>query len=172
MKIKKIVSQHRRDFTAIYECEHCGHEEEGRGYDDTNFHANVVPLMECKQCGKVADETYRPLATKYPDGMTIQDSKWNLQKNTKNKWQMNMANVNDNHEERYLTIDFDSNEQEFIVQVRWKEDDNLHELWNFKRYHHVLDFVVVFYTGDDEEERIEWFKYVVAIERTVTKDST
>jgi len=29
MKIKKIVSQHRRDFIAIYECEHCGHEEKG-----------------------------------------------------------------------------------------------------------------------------------------------
>lgn len=37
MRIKKIVSQHRRDFQAIYECEHCGHTETGYGYDDTNF---------------------------------------------------------------------------------------------------------------------------------------
>lgn len=26
MKIKEIISQNRRDFTAIYQCEHCGHE--------------------------------------------------------------------------------------------------------------------------------------------------
>ena len=39
MKIKRIVSQHRRDFYAIYECEHCESvSEESRGYDDKNFH--------------------------------------------------------------------------------------------------------------------------------------
>lgn len=43
MKIKTIESQHRRDFYAIYECEHCGHEHKGSGYDDANFHQNVVP---------------------------------------------------------------------------------------------------------------------------------
>jgi len=71
MKIKKIVSQHRRDFIAIYECDHCGHEEKGCGYDDTNFHKNVIPEMECIKCGKKADEDYRPLTTKYPDDMVI-----------------------------------------------------------------------------------------------------
>lgn len=65
MKIKKIVSQHRRDFTAIYECEHCGHEKEGSGYDDANFHENVIPTMECKSCGATADGSYRPLSPKY-----------------------------------------------------------------------------------------------------------
>jgi ribosomal protein L37AE/L43A len=65
MKIKKITSQYRRDFTAIYECEHCGHENEGRGYDDDNFHRNAIPNMECPACGKKADESYRPLAPKY-----------------------------------------------------------------------------------------------------------
>ena len=65
MKIKKIKSQHRRDFTAIYECEHCGYTTEGNGYDDANFHQNVIPCMECKKCGKTADKNYRPLATKY-----------------------------------------------------------------------------------------------------------
>ncbi len=67
MKIKKKLSQHRRDFRAIYECEHCGHEEEGYGYDDRNFHENVIPDMECTKCGKTAPGNYSPRATKYPE---------------------------------------------------------------------------------------------------------
>lgn len=68
MKIKEITSQNRRDFTAVYECEHCGNTEEGSGYDDTYFHSEVIPEMRCDKCGKTADENYRPLTTKYPDG--------------------------------------------------------------------------------------------------------
>lgn len=71
MKIKEIKSQTRRDFIAIYVCEHCGNEKEGSGYDDTNFHQNVIPNMECTECGKKAPENYRALTTKYPDGMVI-----------------------------------------------------------------------------------------------------
>lgn len=74
MKINKIISQHRRDFTAIYECEGCGHKYEGRGYDDSNFHENVIPKMKCPNCGKTGEECgaeYRPLTTKYPDGYQI-----------------------------------------------------------------------------------------------------
>jgi transcription elongation factor Elf1 len=71
MKIKKITSQTRRDFYAIYECEHCGFEENSYGYDDANFHQNVIPSMKCKQCGKNAASDYRPLTTKYPEGMTV-----------------------------------------------------------------------------------------------------
>ncbi len=71
MKIKTIESQSRRDFYAIYECEHCGYTERGSGYDDANFHQNVIPTMKCKQCGKTADENYRPLTTKYPEGMQV-----------------------------------------------------------------------------------------------------
>jgi len=65
MKIKTIESQSRRDFYAIYECEHCGHEERGSGYDDDNFHRNVIPAMKCKKCGMAASENYRPMGTKY-----------------------------------------------------------------------------------------------------------
>ncbi len=65
MKIKTIKSQSRRDFSAIYECEHCGHEKQARGYDDDNFHRNVIPAMKCEKCGKAAGDDYRPLATKY-----------------------------------------------------------------------------------------------------------
>lgn len=71
MRIKEIVSQYRRDFTAIYECEHCGYTEKKSGYDDANFHQNVIPTMKCPKCGKVASENYRPLTTKYPEGMQI-----------------------------------------------------------------------------------------------------
>ena len=71
MKIKEIIHQHRRDFKAIFECETCGHEEIKWGYDDANFHANVIPRMECEKCGSVAPDTYRPLTTKYPEGMQV-----------------------------------------------------------------------------------------------------
>ena len=71
MKIKSIVSQHRRDFTAIYECEHCKHELKGSGYDDYYFHNTVIPDMECPKCKKTASADYRPLATKYTDSEVI-----------------------------------------------------------------------------------------------------
>lgn len=71
MKIKTITSQNRRDFHAIYECEHCGHTEEGSGYDDAYFHQHVIPDMECKSCGKKAGGAYRPLTTKYPEGVQV-----------------------------------------------------------------------------------------------------
>lgn len=72
MRIVRIVSQHRRDFRADYECEHCGFLEKGKsGYDDAHFHANVVPKMECKECGKTADENYRPLTTKYDEHVVV-----------------------------------------------------------------------------------------------------
>ena len=71
MKIKEILSQNRRDFQAIYECEHCGNTVKESGYDDTNFHNNVIPKMICKKCGKIAGENYRPLTTKYPEGFQI-----------------------------------------------------------------------------------------------------
>ncbi|MDO9464684.1 MAG: hypothetical protein Q7J67_05245 [bacterium] len=71
MKIKTIKFQDRRDFVAVYECEHCGYEKEDCGYDDTNFHHNIIPDMKCSQCGKKAGEGYRPLATKYPDYVSV-----------------------------------------------------------------------------------------------------
>lgn len=72
MKIKKITSQSRRDFTAIMECEHCeATEVNSSGYDDTYYHNTVIPEMECKTCGKSASVDYRPLTTKYPDGIQL-----------------------------------------------------------------------------------------------------
>ena len=71
MIIKEIKSQNRRDFRAIYVCEHCGYEHEGSGYDDAYFHQHVIPDMTCPKCGKKASGNYRPLATKYPEGMNV-----------------------------------------------------------------------------------------------------
>jgi transposase-like protein len=65
MKIKSINSQNRRDFHATYECEHCGATEDKGGYDDDNFHRNVIPKMKCKSCGKTSPDDYRPMGTKY-----------------------------------------------------------------------------------------------------------
>lgn len=55
MHIKKILSMNRRDFHAIYICEFCGNEKKGYGYDDSNFHDNVIPNMKCEKCGKKSD---------------------------------------------------------------------------------------------------------------------
>ena len=74
MKIKTMLDQSRRDFTAIYECEGCQYEAEGRGYDDKFFHETVIPAMRCHVCGKTSAECgadYRPLTTKYPEGFQI-----------------------------------------------------------------------------------------------------
>jgi len=71
MHIKQLISQHRRDFEAIYECEHCGHSYKSTGYDDDNFHQNVIPTFKCPECGKTASEDYQPRSTKYPADFVI-----------------------------------------------------------------------------------------------------
>ena len=67
MKIQKIVSQNRRDFIAIYECEHCTHTIKSSGYDDSYFHVQVIPNMPCVKCGKKSPKDYKALSTKYDD---------------------------------------------------------------------------------------------------------
>ena len=71
MRIKTIVEQHRRDFTAIYQCEHCGHEHKGYGYDDAHFHRDVIPNMKCSACENTAAENYRPLEPKHPESAVV-----------------------------------------------------------------------------------------------------
>lgn len=71
MKIKNIISRTRRDFRATYVCEHCDRETEGSGYDDSNFHDNVIPDMKCGGCGKKGGEDYEPRATKYHASQTV-----------------------------------------------------------------------------------------------------
>ena len=70
MKIKKITSRNRRDFNADLVCEKCGAVEENVScYDDSYFHENVIPKMECKECGASGcSEIRKP---RYPDGVQI-----------------------------------------------------------------------------------------------------
>ena len=42
-----------------------------RGYDDANFHQNVIPNIVCEKCEKKAPADYRPLTTKYPEEFQI-----------------------------------------------------------------------------------------------------
>ncbi len=69
MKIKQITSQSRRDFWADMECEFCGDIKTGMsGYDDRNFHDNVIPGMRCKVCEKSTNSeggTIERTETKY-----------------------------------------------------------------------------------------------------------
>ena len=52
MKIKNILSEHSNDFTAMMECEHCGHERKlTSGYHDNYYHTQVIPNMHCESCG-------------------------------------------------------------------------------------------------------------------------
>lgn len=71
MHIKRKTRQHRRDFTAVYQCEYCDHEVTGSGYDDLDFHQNVIPAMSCQNCGKTADELTPRSAPDVPEGTTI-----------------------------------------------------------------------------------------------------
>lgn len=71
MKIKEILNQYRRDFNAVYECEHCGHTHEGSGYDDANFHQNVIPSWQCPKCTKKGSDHTRRLAPRYPEGQVV-----------------------------------------------------------------------------------------------------
>lgn len=77
MFIKKITDRIRRVFWAIYECQFCGHEIRGVGYDNTYFHKDVIPDMECPECGKSTNsdstEHNKPpvLQPRYPDDYTV-----------------------------------------------------------------------------------------------------
>lgn len=71
MQIKRYINRNRRDFNAVYQCEHCGAEEVKSGYDDSYFYQEVIPNMECSECKKKAGKEYKPLATRYPDSSVV-----------------------------------------------------------------------------------------------------
>ena len=71
MRIKNKIRQSRRDFTAVYECEHCGAEHISSGYDDAYFHQKVVPMMRCLKCRKVAPSDAPKTAPDVPAHVTI-----------------------------------------------------------------------------------------------------
>lgn len=75
MKIKKILSQIRRDYSAIMCCEFCQHEQEDKsGYDDRYYHDNIIPNMVCRKCGESTiskNGTVDKTPTKYPPHFTV-----------------------------------------------------------------------------------------------------
>lgn len=71
MRILRKLSQHRRDFRAVFVCEHCEAEYELPGYDDKNFHDNVIPTIPCRVCGKKSPDTYWAEEPLFPEGYQI-----------------------------------------------------------------------------------------------------
>ena len=71
MRIKNKIRQSRRDFTAVYQCEHCGAERASGGYDDAHFHQNVIPTMKCHECGEVAPSNAPKTAPDVPAHIVI-----------------------------------------------------------------------------------------------------
>jgi len=74
MKIIEMLYQNRRDFTAMFECEGCGNKQKSDGYDDRNFHDNVIPAFKCSKCGKSRNDLNiisEPTQTKYVEGYQI-----------------------------------------------------------------------------------------------------
>lgn len=53
MKIKEITRESGNDFSAIFECEHCGAlENRTSGYHDNFYHTQVIPNLVCDKCKK------------------------------------------------------------------------------------------------------------------------
>ena len=69
MKIIRRFNQHRRDFRADMQCEHCGTVRlDVSCYDDDFFHRKVIPDMACSDCGEKSPEDNIPQGTKYASG--------------------------------------------------------------------------------------------------------
>lgn len=75
MRIIKMLSQNRRDFSAQIQCESCGNIETlTTGYDDSYYHNHVLPNIKCGKCKKStisANLKVEPQETKYPDGLVV-----------------------------------------------------------------------------------------------------
>ena len=52
MKIIEYKEFMRNDFIGEYKCEYCDRKIEAWGYNDDNFHNNVIPNVKCDKCGK------------------------------------------------------------------------------------------------------------------------
>jgi len=74
MRLIEITYQSRRDFEGNYKCENCGNIDKYRGYDDRNYHDNVMPEIRCPKCKQSTNSLGLPhqyVATKYPEGFQI-----------------------------------------------------------------------------------------------------
>ncbi len=53
MRIQTVTREHRNDFQATLECEHCTHTGTlTGGYHDAFYHGHVIPSIICAGCGK------------------------------------------------------------------------------------------------------------------------
>ena len=58
MKWINVKDRSRNDFWGTTECEHCGFvDTNAKGYDDFNYHENVVPSLRCPACLSTAQDT-------------------------------------------------------------------------------------------------------------------
>jgi hypothetical protein len=75
MIIKKVLTYCRRDFTATLECEFCkAMDHLSSGYDDSNYHNNVLANRKCKNCDKSSisgKSKIIPKEPKYPENFVI-----------------------------------------------------------------------------------------------------
>jgi C4-type Zn-finger protein len=84
MKILEITSLHRNDFDAVLECEHCGKTQTLKyGYNDANYHNNVLPAVVCLSCGKRGNEK---IASGVSDPGSSGGAKVKLVKTEVKKW--------------------------------------------------------------------------------------
>ena len=59
MRVTDVTNREGQHFTAVYQCEHCGHRVEAYGIDTEKFLGMVVPAMVCPECG-LTGETAQP----------------------------------------------------------------------------------------------------------------
>lgn len=58
MKLEEVTWQNSNDFKGILRCEHCDSTQfMDYGYQDDNFHNNVIPAIVCISCGKRGNKT-------------------------------------------------------------------------------------------------------------------
>ena len=62
----KVKGRRGRTFTAIYRCEHCGHQQEAPGCDSQHFNESLVPEMACGSCEKNSLDSFEPLTPRHP----------------------------------------------------------------------------------------------------------
>lgn len=64
MRIERITWQHHNDYVADMVCEHCAAKDVDKcGYNDANYHNNVIPRFYCQSCGKNrAGDMKKPVA--------------------------------------------------------------------------------------------------------------
>lgn len=73
MFIRKYKTQHRRDFTALLECEGCKHQENlETGYDDEYYHNEILPNRKCPNCGETTNTLDNGIRTRPKNDDSVQ----------------------------------------------------------------------------------------------------